>query len=89
MKIGNIETGKVALGPMAGFSDMPFRALCSEQGADFTFTEMKYKEGIISYLDLLQKKESLLVMEKAVATSKTECLVNHISLYKATAGNLQ
>ena len=40
MRIGNIETGNIALGPMAGFSDMPFRALCREQGASVTYTEM-------------------------------------------------
>lgn len=28
------------LGPMAGVSDMPYRALCKEQGASFTYTEM-------------------------------------------------
>lgn len=42
MKIGNIEIDnrKAALGPMAGFTDMPFRRLCIEQGAGMTTTEM-------------------------------------------------
>lgn len=40
MKIGNVEVGQLILGPMAGFTDMPFRALCIEQGASFTCTEM-------------------------------------------------
>ena len=40
MKIGNVEVGNLILGPMAGFTDMPFRALCIEQGASFTYTEM-------------------------------------------------
>lgn len=40
MKIGNVEVGKLILGPMAGFTDLPFRALCIEQGASFTYTEM-------------------------------------------------
>ena len=55
---------------------------------DFGFAQLKYNEGIISQLDLLQKKETLLVMKKMVTASKTETLVNHISLYKAVAGNL-
>ena len=55
---------------------------------DFIFTEKKYEQGIISLLDLLQKKEALLSIEKMVTTSKTDCLINHISLYKAVAGNL-
>lgn len=40
MKIGNVDAGNLILGPMAGFTDMPFRALCIEQGASFTYTEM-------------------------------------------------
>ena len=40
MKIGNVECGKLILAPMAGITDMPFRALCREQGASFTYTEM-------------------------------------------------
>ena len=40
MKIGNVECGNIILGPMAGITDMPFRALCREQGASFTYTEM-------------------------------------------------
>ena len=55
---------------------------------DFGYTQLKYDQGVISYLDLLQKKETLLVMQKMVAASKTDCLVNQISLYKAVAGNL-
>lgn len=46
MKIGNIEIGRLALGPMAGFTDMPFRLLCKEQGADFMVTEMVSAKGI-------------------------------------------
>ena len=41
MKIGNIELkGNVFLGPMAGFSDYPFRKICKEYGAALTYTEM-------------------------------------------------
>ena len=46
MKIGNIEAGKVVLGPMAGVTDMPFRLLCKEQGADLIYTEMVSAKGI-------------------------------------------
>ena len=46
MKIGNIETGRVFLGPMAGVTDMPFRILCREQGADIIYTEMGSAKGI-------------------------------------------
>ena len=33
MKIGNVEIeNSLALGPMAGVTDLPFRLLCKEQG---------------------------------------------------------
>lgn len=40
MKIGSVECGNIILAPMAGITDMPFRALCREQGATFSYTEM-------------------------------------------------
>ena len=58
------------------------------EAKDFGFTEEKYKEGVISKLDLLQRKETLLVTQKLVASSKAECIVNQISLYKALAGKV-
>ena len=41
MKIGTVEIpGLLALAPMAGVTDIGFRAVCREQGADLTYTEM-------------------------------------------------
>lgn len=34
------------LGPMAGITDLPFRLLCKEQGADLVYTEMISAKGI-------------------------------------------
>ncbi len=56
------------------------------ENKDFYYTNLKYKEGIISNLDLLQKKEALFVTEKLLATDKTALFINRIGLYKATAG---
>lgn len=39
--------GAVCLGPMAGVTDLPFRLLCKEQGADLVYTEMISAKGII------------------------------------------
>lgn len=48
MKIGNIDIkGKLALGPMAGVTDLPFRILCKEQGVDLLYTEMVSAKGIL------------------------------------------
>lgn len=38
--------GKVLLAPMAGVSDIAFRALCLEQGADLAYTEMVSAKGL-------------------------------------------
>ncbi len=46
MKIGNIEVGRLCLGPMAGVTDRVFRMLCREQGADFVYTEMVSAKGV-------------------------------------------
>ena len=47
MKIGNLEIqNPLALGPMAGVTDLPFRLLCKEQGADLICTEMVSAKGI-------------------------------------------
>lgn len=46
-KIGNVEIGgNLVLGPMAGVTDLPFRILCKEQGADLIYTEMVSAKGI-------------------------------------------
>lgn len=58
------------------------------QKSDFKYMQKRYNEGIISNLDLLQQKENLLVINKLVAASKTECYIDQISLYKAVGGKL-
>ena len=41
MHIGDVKVAcPLALGPMAGVTDMPFRVLCREQGAGLLYTEM-------------------------------------------------
>ncbi|GAA4291078.1 tRNA dihydrouridine synthase DusB [Anaerocolumna aminovalerica] len=47
LMIGNIKIdGNLVLGPMAGVTDLPFRLLCKEQGADLIYTEMVSAKGI-------------------------------------------
>ena len=38
--------GNIVLGPMAGVTDLPFRLLCKEMGADLIYTEMVSAKGI-------------------------------------------
>lgn len=58
------------------------------QKADYKYMQKRYEQGVISGLDLLQQKENLLVINKLVASSKTECYIDQISLYKAVGGKL-
>ena len=48
LKIGNVYLqGNVVLAPMAGVTDLPFRLLCKEQGADLICTELVSAKGIM------------------------------------------
>lgn len=48
MKIGNIEiSNNVALGPMAGVTDLPFRQLCAMQDCGLLYTEMVSAKAIL------------------------------------------
>ena len=58
VKIGSVEiTGRFTLAPMAGVSDFAFRAVCREQGAALTTTEMVSAKALV-YKD--EKTKSLL-----------------------------
>ena len=48
MKIGHVQIdNNVALGPMAGVTDLPFRLLCKEQGCGLMYTEMVSAKAIL------------------------------------------
>jgi tRNA-dihydrouridine synthase B len=48
MKLGAVEFSvPVVLAPMAGVTDLPFRALCREMGCDLTYTEMISAKGLL------------------------------------------
>jgi tRNA-dihydrouridine synthase B len=51
------EAPRVCLAPMAGYSDAPFRLVCGELGADFTFTGLVSADGLARGV---QKSEALL-----------------------------
>ena len=47
LRIGNVTIpGNLILAPMAGVTDLPFRVLCKEKGADYIYTEMVSAKGI-------------------------------------------
>ena len=50
---------------------------------DFELTKLKYSEGVIAKLDLNQKQENLLSVNKMVYASEFDCMIDYISYYKA------
>ncbi len=55
---------------------------------DYKYTTLRYENGTISKLDLLQRKEALLSIEKMVVSSRVNNQINQIGLYKSTAAAL-
>lgn len=58
------------------------------QERDYKYSQSKYAQGVISKLDLLQQKETLLYMQILLASSKTDCHIDKISLYKTTGAKI-
>lgn len=52
---------------------------------DFALTKLKYAQGVIAKLDLNQREENLLNVNKMVYSSEFDCFVDYISFYKAIA----
>lgn len=55
---------------------------------DYNLQKTRYKVGLGSYIDLVDKNEKLLLAQKKLTQVKTAKLISTISIYKATAGNL-
>ena len=53
---------------------------------DFELSKLKYQEGVIAKLDLNQKEENMLSVNKMVYASEFDCMVDYISYFKAVAG---
>ncbi len=53
---------------------------------DFELSKLKYQEGVIAKLDLNQKEENMLSVNKMVYASEFDCMVDYISYFKAVGG---
>ncbi len=61
IQIGTVSIpGNIFLAPLAGYTDIPFRSLCRENGADFTYTEMVSAEGLAR-----EGEKTLVLMDRA------------------------
>ena len=52
---------------------------------DYNLTKLKFDEGVIAKLDLDQKEENLLLVNKMVYMTQFDCLVDYINFYKSIA----
>ena len=69
MKIGNIEFDRypVFLAPMEDVTDLVFRLICKEFGADLVYTEFVSADALVRYVDRTMKKLTILLEERPVA----------------------
>lgn len=69
MKIGNIEFDRypVFLAPMEDVTDLAFRLICKEFGADLVYTEFVSADALVRYVDRTMKKLTILPEERPVA----------------------
>jgi tRNA-dihydrouridine synthase B len=68
MKIGSIDIDKpLALAPMEDVSDIPFRQLCKEQGADLVYTEFTSCEALVRNVKSSLRKIQVLATERPIA----------------------
>ena len=58
------------------------------ESGNLDLINVKYNNGAISLLDTLQYKANILVLKKDKTQSKTDCLVDSLSVYKAVGGKL-
>lgn len=58
------------------------------QSDNFSRSKNSYKNGVISYLELLVQQETLLNSRQNEINTKTTCFTDYITLYKAVGGKL-
>lgn len=69
MKIGNIEFSKypIFLAPMEDVTDMGFRLMCKQFGADMVYTEFVSSDALIRYVNKTTEKLKISEAERPVA----------------------
>lgn len=69
MKIGNIEFDRypVFLAPMEDVTDLAFRLICKEFGADLVYTEFVSADALVRYVERTMQKLTILPEERPVA----------------------
>ena len=58
------------------------------QEDNYKRAQNQYKNGVISYPELLEEQEKLITSQQNKINSKTNCWINYITLYKSVGGQL-
>ena len=69
MRIGNIDLGErpIMLAPMEDVTDLSFRLICKEQGADMVYTEFVSADALIRNVNSTTRKLSIDEAERPAA----------------------
>lgn len=69
MKIGTIDLGKqpVVLAPMEDVTDISFRLLCKQFGADMVYTEFVSSDALVRHISKTKEKLNVADEERPVA----------------------
>ena len=83
MRIGNLEVNNpIALGPMAGVTDLAFRTICARMGANITITEMVSSRALV-YKD---KKSAALLKKNDGSLCGAQIFGNDPAIMAEAAG---
>ncbi|MGI6701848.1 MAG: tRNA dihydrouridine synthase DusB [Christensenellales bacterium] len=83
MKIGTVETGRLFLAPMAGYTDIGFRYLCRKYGATLTYTEMVSIKGLL-YNN--ENTDTLLAVHESEKPVAVQLFGSDVSAYLTVTG---
>jgi multidrug efflux system outer membrane protein len=64
-------------------------AQADAEAARFKLSDLRYKNGVASYLDLLDAQRSLFVAQQAIVQTRLAQLQNQVTLYKVLGGGLK
>jgi outer membrane protein TolC len=80
-----------ALAGQATYSEQ-LRAQTAQADAEmarFKLSDLRYRNGVSSYLDLLDAQRSLFLAQQAVVQTRLAQLQNQVTLYKVLGGGLK
>ena len=62
------------------------RAVAAAEAERFTLSELRYREGVSSYLDLLDAQRSLFIAQQGAVQANLQRLQNQVNLYRVLGG---